>query len=95
VPLEAWLRVRCEVIASRGAIRMANFQRAAHAMKSLRFLLAAFAACTFAVFAADVPLPAGVTRVTSVEGITEYDLANGLRVLFAPDASKPTGWSIL
>jgi zinc protease len=69
---------------------MANSQGAAHAMKSLRFLLAALAACAFAVFAADVPLPAGVTRVTSVEGITEYDLANGLRVLFAPDASKPT-----
>ncbi|MBC3872802.1 M16 family metallopeptidase [Undibacterium flavidum] len=27
---------------------------------------------------------------TSVEGITEYRLANGLRVLLAPDASKPT-----
>src|ERR1700682_2133135 len=43
-----------------------------------------------ASFAADPPLPAGVTKVTSVEGITEYNLANGLRVLFAPDASKPT-----
>ena len=41
-------------------------------------------------FAADPPLPAGVTKVTSVEGITEYTLANGLRVLFAPDDSKPT-----
>src|SRR6185295_7928062 len=41
-------------------------------------------------FAADVPLPAGVTRATSVEGITEYNLPNGLRVLFAPDPSKPT-----
>ena len=27
---------------------------------------------------------------TSVEGITEYRLTNGLRVLLAPDASKPT-----
>ncbi len=27
---------------------------------------------------------------TTVEGITEYRLANGLRVLLAPDASKPT-----
>ena len=35
-------------------------------------------------------LPAGVTRVTSVEGITEYRLANGLRVLLFPDLSKPT-----
>ncbi|TXI94447.1 MAG: insulinase family protein, partial [Burkholderiaceae bacterium] len=30
------------------------------------------------------------TQYTSVEGITEYRLANGLRVLFAPDDSKPT-----
>ncbi|MDQ6925089.1 MAG: insulinase family protein, partial [Candidatus Eremiobacteraeota bacterium] len=28
--------------------------------------------------------------MTSVEGITEYRLSNGLRVLFFPDASKPT-----
>jgi zinc protease len=33
-------------------------------------------------------LPAGVQRVTSVEGITEYRLANGLRVLLFPDPSK-------
>jgi zinc protease len=36
-----------------------------------------------------VPLPAPV-KVTTVEGITEYRLANGLRVLLFPDASKPT-----
>ncbi|HEY4998793.1 MAG TPA: insulinase family protein, partial [Usitatibacter sp.] len=35
----------------------------------------------------DVP---GVTRVTSVEGITEYRLANGLKVLLFPDQSKAT-----
>jgi zinc protease len=35
-------------------------------------------------------LPAGITRVTTVEGITEYRLANGLKVLLFPDASKPT-----
>ncbi len=35
------------------------------------------------------PLPAPV-KVASVEGITEYDLANGLKVLLFPDASKPT-----
>ncbi len=29
-------------------------------------------------------------RVTSVEGITEYRLANGLRVLLFPDVSKPS-----
>ena len=35
------------------------------------------------------PLAAPV-KVTSVEGITEYRLANGLRVLLFPDPSKPT-----
>ncbi|MCM0034771.1 MAG: insulinase family protein [Burkholderiaceae bacterium] len=36
-------------------------------------------------------IPAGVTKVTSVEGITEYRLeSNGLRILLAPDESKPT-----
>jgi zinc protease len=35
-------------------------------------------------------LPAGVERVTSVEGITEYLLPNGLKVLLFPDPSKPT-----
>jgi len=29
-------------------------------------------------------------RITSIEGITEYRLPNGLRVLLAPDPSKPT-----
>ena len=35
-------------------------------------------------------MPKGVERVTSVEGITEYRLANGLRVLLFPDQSKQT-----
>src|SRR5207244_10195727 len=30
------------------------------------------------------------TKLSSVEGITEYTLPNGLRVLLFPDASKPT-----
>jgi len=36
------------------------------------------------------PAPAAPERVTSVEGITEYRLANGLRVLLFPDPSKQT-----
>jgi zinc protease len=58
----------------------------------MRILAAAFAfVAAFALPSfAQVPLPPGVTRVTTVEGITEYNLPNGLRVLFAPDASKPT-----
>ncbi|MCX9157629.1 insulinase family protein [Niveibacterium sp. 24ML] len=35
-------------------------------------------------------LPAGIERGSTVEGITEYRLANGLRVLLAPDATKPS-----
>ncbi len=34
-------------------------------------------------------LPQGVRKVTTVEGITEYALPNGLHVLLFPDASKP------
>lgn len=35
-------------------------------------------------------VPQGITRVTSVEGITEYRLQNGLRVLMFPDPTKQT-----
>src|SRR2546422_3232452 len=35
-------------------------------------------------------LPQGVQQVTSVEGITEYQVANGLHVLLFPDPSKQT-----
>jgi len=35
-------------------------------------------------------LPEGISEVASVEGITEYRLNNGLRVLLVPDDSKPT-----
>ena len=35
-------------------------------------------------------LPPGVKKITSVEGITEYRLDNGLKVLLFPDPSKQT-----
>jgi zinc protease len=38
--------------------------------------------------ASPVPLPTGVTYVTSVEGINEYRLTNGLRVLLFADQTK-------
>ncbi|HXV61078.1 MAG TPA: pitrilysin family protein [Vicinamibacteria bacterium] len=38
----------------------------------------------------DVSLPEGIQRVASVEGITEYRLDNGLRLLLFPDPSKLT-----
>ena len=60
---------------------MTSIRQAAYAAALLLASLFAFA---------QVPLPAGVTKVTSVEGITEYNLPNGLRVLFAPDSSKPS-----
>jgi zinc protease len=41
-------------------------------------------------FAAVAALPAGVSQGATVEGVTEYALANGLKVLLFPDASKPT-----
>jgi len=34
-------------------------------------------------------LPPGVDQIVTIEGITEYQLQNGLRVLLAPDASQP------
>ncbi|MFA7268786.1 MAG: pitrilysin family protein [Sterolibacterium sp.] len=50
-----------------------------------------FAACCLPFTAqADVALPSGVSFVTTVEGISEYRLVNGLKVLLFPDASKPT-----
>nr|WP_315485684.1 pitrilysin family protein [uncultured Undibacterium sp.] len=61
------------------------------------------ASLSISAFAQDTKIPAAkpakaakiasaspATTYTSVEGITEYRLANGLRVLLAPDASKPT-----
>ena len=51
---------------------------------------ACFAAAPAVQAPAPAALPPGVERVTSVEGITEYRLANGLRVLLFPDPTKPT-----
>ena len=57
-------------------------------------LLRSFALCVL-VAAAAVPsmaqrLPEGLASVTSVEGIDEYRLPNGLQLLLVPDDSKPT-----
>lgn len=57
---------------------------------ALALLLAlAPAAATVALAAKAVPPPAP-RQITSAEGITEYELANGLRVLLFPDQSKST-----
>jgi zinc protease len=46
------------------------------------------AAVTTPLQAGATALPASIERVTSVEGITEYRLKNGLRVLMFPDQTK-------
>ena len=43
----------------------------------------------FVALSAHAALPAGITQGATVEGITEYKLANGLTVLLFPDASQP------
>src|SRR3989337_257312 len=58
---------------------------------SFRYLLVALAlAVQSGALIAQQALPAGITKGASVEGITEYTLSNGLRVLLFPDQSKPT-----
>ncbi|MEO8676004.1 MAG: pitrilysin family protein [Casimicrobiaceae bacterium] len=58
-------------------------------MKTARHLLSQFlvVVTAFVAFSAAAALPPGVTQGTSVEGITQYTLANGLTVLLFPDAS--------
>jgi zinc protease len=51
---------------------------------------AAFLVPLFVAASAFAALPAGITQGPTVEGITEYKLANGLTVLLFPDASKPS-----
>jgi len=63
-----------------------NSSLRAFAFAALVFLAAPFVAPP----ALAQTLPAGVSRVQSVEGINEYRLANGLQVLLIPDDSKPT-----
>ncbi len=52
--------------------------------------IAAFLLPLFLAAGVHAALPAGVTQGPTVEGVTEYRLANGLTVLLFPDASKPT-----
>ncbi|WP_300341331.1 pitrilysin family protein [Accumulibacter sp.] len=54
-------------------------------------LLLAFAPHAFgAGQAMPTKLPPGVEKLSTVEGITEYRLANGLHFILFPDAAKPT-----
>jgi len=81
------------------SVRLSPLARAIPALRAAALVLA-FATPLAAPLAAQQPgAPAAArraagaaapVRVTSVEGITEYRLGNGLRVLLFPDASKPT-----
>jgi zinc protease len=57
---------------------------------ALALLCGLFASSLCAFAQAPAALPQGIERVTSVEGITEYRLQNGLRVLMFPDQTKQT-----
>ena len=57
---------------------------------SLQIICVLFVLGVVPVAHAQVALPDGVERVTSVEGITEYRLDNGLQVLLFRDPSKAT-----
>ena len=60
-------------------------------MKSLKFTVFVFLllALSLTVLGQN-KLPGGVEKVTSVEGITEYRLPNGLKILLFPDQTKQT-----
>ena len=62
-------------------------------LKPLVLTLALSLGFSMPAIAADAAAPAAsvkAAKLSTVEGITEYTLPNGLRVLLAPDASKPT-----
>ena len=58
--------------------------------KCLRFIALCLATLLGSAPSMAQPLPAGVEAITSVEGIDEYRLSNGLQLLLVPDDSKPT-----
>ncbi len=53
-------------------------------------LFVVVALCCALPFAAAQTLPKGIQQTASVEGVTEYQLENGLRVLLFPDPAKAT-----
>lgn len=57
-------------------------------VSKVRISLILLVLAAMAATAAAQALPSGVTKVTTVEGISEYRLANGLRVILFPDPTK-------
>ncbi|HEX8403032.1 MAG TPA: pitrilysin family protein, partial [Duganella sp.] len=58
--------------------------------RACTFLFLGAVALNASAASSTVTLPKGVTSGPSVEGISEYRLPNGLKVLLFPDTSKPT-----
>ena len=72
------------------ACSLALFSLAAHAADGVASPIAAVAPAPPQGHASAMVTPKGVTAGPCVEGICEFTLGNGLRVLLFPDASKPT-----
>jgi zinc protease len=74
-----------------GKIKMSShhFAKRFYAL-TVAFILLSLTAAPMRVAAQDVKMPEGIQKVTSVEGITEYRLPNGLKVLLFPDQTKQT-----
>jgi zinc protease len=54
-----------------------------------RSVFIVFLVAASVLYAQQTAMPKGVTQGATVEGITEYRLENGLRVLLFPDPTKP------
>jgi zinc protease len=67
-----------------------HFTKRFYALTMAFILLSLAAAPLQRASAQDIKMPEGVQKVTSVEGINEYRLPNGLRVLLFPDQTKQT-----
>ena len=62
----------------------------ARTIACLSVFIAALMGAPASALANDAKIPDGVTQNSSVEGVTQYTLENGLRILLAPDDSKPS-----
>ena len=61
-----------------------------HLIRALLVVALSLALGFAPAMSAEPRVPAGISKVTTVEGVTEYRLANGLRVLLVPDPSVDT-----
>src|SRR4030081_464650 len=74
----------------RGFPLISSFRPKILLMRSFRSLARLALPCIALVSTtAAATLPAGIDEGPTVEGVTEYTLANGLRILLFPDATQP------